>query len=152
MLESFKYISFFTPVSLATILCLYIVMVFVSPPPSFPEKRWLLRSPWCLCLSLKFLKQQTSIRESSGSEMLCGNRPLKHERKINMVTVRKYCYLSFRLSIISAPLQVNMGHFVWIYGSPNLGYIRITCEIFRVNSYKHDTDFQPFTYKECIIS
>ena len=121
----------------------YVVTIFVSPPPSFPEtKRWILRSPWCLCPSLEFLKQQTSVHKSSGSEILRGNRAWKHERKINIVTVRKYCYLCFRLSIISAPLQVNMGNFVWIYGSPNLEYIRIACEIFRVNSYKHDKDFE----------
>jgi len=33
-------------------------------PPSFPEtKRWLVRSPWCLCPSLKFFKQQTSVHK-----------------------------------------------------------------------------------------
>jgi len=56
---------------------------------------------------------------------------------MNVVTVWKYCYLSFRLSIICEPLQVNMGNFVWIYGSPNLEYIRITREIFWVNTYNH---------------
>ena len=109
----------------------YVVTIFVSPPPSFPEtKRWLLRSPSCLCPSLKFLKQQTSVHKSSGAEIFCGNRPWKHERKINVVTVRKYCYLGFRLSIISETLQVNVGNFVRTYGSPNLEYIRSTCEIF----------------------
>jgi hypothetical protein len=76
-----------------------------------------------------FFKQQ-SVRKSSGAETFCSNRAWKHECKSNVVTVRKYCYLGFCLSIISDPLQVNMGNFVWTYGSPNLEYIRITCEIF----------------------
>jgi hypothetical protein len=121
----------------------YVVTVFRFTPPPFPEtKRWLLRSPLFLCPSLKFFKQRTRVHKSSGAEIFCGNIPWKHERKINVVTVRKYCYLGFRLSIISEPLQVNTGNFVWAYGSPNLEYIRITCEIFWVNSYKRDTDFK----------
>jgi len=73
----------------------------------------------------QIFEQQTSVHKSSGAEIFCGNRPWKHECKINVVTVRKYSYLGFRLSIISGLLQVNMGKFVWTYRSPNLEYIPI---------------------------
>ena len=52
----------------------------------------------------QFLKQQTSVHKSSGAEIFYGNRCWKRECKIN-VTVRKYFYLGFRLSVISKILQ-----------------------------------------------
>jgi hypothetical protein len=108
-------------------------------PPSFQETKKMASKVTLVSVhEYQFLKQQTCVHKSSGTEIFCGNRCWKHEYKINVVTVQKYCYLGFRLSIVRETLQANMGNFIWTYGSPNLEYTRITCEKFRVDSYKHD--------------